>query len=99
MGNQGSLRLLLAAGVAVIMAGGGSAGAESAKRAPRKMRGEAVKVLKARDKSVSSVSDVLADMGGGRFPVLYLTRGRDCTRSAGPNEDCTPTSAPHVAIV
>jgi hypothetical protein len=60
------------------------------------------KLLKQTIKDVRSVSEVLADVGGGRHPVLFVTRGRDCierTIDKEKEQNCSATSIPHVAIV
>jgi hypothetical protein len=65
-------------------------------------KAEVVKLLKQSIKDVRSVSQIFADVGGGRFPVLFVTRGRDCierTIDKEKEQNCSTTSVPHAAIV
>src|SRR5437763_3514370 len=65
-------------------------------------KGDVAKLLKKSIKDVKSVSQVFADAGGGRFPVLFVTRGRHClsrTVEGQKEENCSATTLPHVALV
>jgi hypothetical protein len=45
---------------------------------------------------------VFADLGEWRFPVLFVTRGRDCIERMVDKEkeqNCSPTTVPHAGIV
>src|SRR5262249_17530938 len=61
-----------------------------------------LKVLRQTVPAARSVSDVLADVGAGRFPVLFVVAGKDCqerTIDGQVEKNCSATSAPHVGIV
>jgi hypothetical protein len=63
---------------------------------------EAVRALKSSMKDVKSVSQVFADLGDGRFPVLFVTRGRDCVERMVDQEkeqNCSATTVPHAAVL
>jgi hypothetical protein len=63
---------------------------------------EAVKALKKSVKDVKSVSQVFADLGEGRFPVLFVTRARHCLERQVDGEkeqNCSATTVPHAAIL
>jgi hypothetical protein len=65
-------------------------------------KGEVAKLLKKTIKDVKSVSQVFADAGGGRFPVLFVTRGRHCISrevDGQKEENCSATTVPHAALV
>jgi hypothetical protein len=65
-------------------------------------KGDVGKALKKTLKDVKSVSQVFADLGDGRFPVLFVTRARDCIERMVDKEkeqNCSPTTIPHVGIV
>jgi hypothetical protein len=65
-------------------------------------KNEVAKLLKKTIKDVRSVSEVFADVGGGRFPILFVTQGRNCIEHNVDDEkeqSCSSTSLPHAAIV
>jgi hypothetical protein len=65
-------------------------------------KGDVAKLLKKTVKDVKSVSQVFADAGGGRFPVLFVTRGRHCISrevDGQKDENCSATTIPHAALV
>lgn len=65
-------------------------------------KSDVAKLLKQTIKDVRSVSEVFADLGGGRHPVLFVTKGRDCierTIDKEKEQNCSATSIPHLAIV
>lgn len=65
-------------------------------------KAEVLKVVRAKMPAAQSISDVLADVGNGRFPVLYWHKGRHCltrTVDGQKDESCSATAEPHVAIV
>lgn len=65
-------------------------------------KGDVLRALRAKAPAVSSVSEVLADVGGGRFPVLFWVKGNACierTVDGAIDKNCSPTATPHVAIV
>jgi hypothetical protein len=69
-------------------------------RKPSKV--EALKPLQPVVAGARSVSDVLADLGDGRFPVLFVVRGNHCIErviDGHKDRSCSPTSTPHVAVV
>src|SRR4051812_30922031 len=78
------------------------AGIGSAAGAQPPSKSEVGKLLKKTIKDVRSVSQVFGDLGGGRYPVLFVTRGRDCISRViekQREENCSATSVPHAAIV
>jgi hypothetical protein len=65
-------------------------------------KAQAVKALKKASKDVKSASQVFADLGDGRFPVLFVKRGRHCIERMIEKEkeqNCSPTSLPYVALL
>jgi hypothetical protein len=73
----------------------------AAEKAPKKP--DVAKLLRTAKVPVKEVTDVLADLGGGRYPVLFFTRGeKACNRrmiDGQPDEVCSTTTEPWVAIV
>ena len=79
-----------------------SAGATPAKKSAKPTKLEALRFLVTAVPGTRSVSDVLADSGGGRFPILFVVRGRHCLEREidGQKETtCSPTTVPHVAVL
>jgi hypothetical protein len=70
------------------------------KPGPRKV--DVLRQLQHDRTDVKSVSDALEDIGDGRYPVLYVTAGKDCIHrviDGQREESCSPTTLPHVAVV
>jgi hypothetical protein len=65
-------------------------------------KGDAFTALKKSIKDVKSVSQIFADVGGGRFPILFVTRGRNCLERVidkQREENCSATTLPHAGIL
>src|SRR5262249_57410182 len=78
----------------------GVAAAAAPAKKPSKL--EVLRLLQGAVPGARSVSDVLADAGDDRFPVLFVVRGRHCLEreiDGQKEQNCSPTTAPHVALV
>jgi hypothetical protein len=65
-------------------------------------KSEVLKAVRAKNVAAGPISEVLADVGGGRYPVLFWQKGRDCltrTIEGEIEKHCSATAEPHVAIV
>jgi hypothetical protein len=80
----------------------GAAAPAGAAPSKRPTRLEALRLLQAAVPGTRSVADVLADLGDGRYPVLFVVRGRHClerTIDGQKEQTCSPTTSPHAAVV
>lgn len=89
---------------ALIVSGAGAAFPEDdaraqAKAAPPKKAEVQALLKQAAPDGKPRVSTILGDAGGGRFPVLFVTVGRDCNKTPGGSDNCSPTTLPHLAVV
>jgi hypothetical protein len=75
---------------------------EVAAAKPALPKKDVLKVVKAAVADAKSVTDVFADIGDGRFPILFTSGGKDCisrTIDHQKDESCSPVTRPHVGIV
>jgi hypothetical protein len=81
--------------IILLMLGGVAAAAPPSK-------GEAVTALQKSVKGLKSVSQIFADLGDRRFPVLFVTRGRDCIERVidkQQEQSCSATTLPHAGVL
>jgi hypothetical protein len=77
-----------------------AATAAAAPKKPSKL--EVLRLLQGGVPGTRSVSDVLAGLDGDRFPVLFVVRGKHCIErdiDGQKEQNCSTTTAPHVAVV